>query len=118
MSKATMPSACGYDQRVVTDFAALELHDAIVDIERLHVAQQNVAIWLPCDNRAQWRRDIRRRKPACCNLVQQRLKQMKVAAINKSNLHCRAPQSAGSIQSAESAADDDDAWEVGLGAGG
>jgi hypothetical protein len=85
---------------------AVELDGAFIDVEAIHISQQHVAIWLPRNNRSQRRRDIRRRKTAGGDLVEQRLEQMKVAAIDQRNLHVGTPQRPCCIQSAEAAADD------------
>ena len=56
---------------------------------------------------AQGRGDLARREPARGHLVEQRLEEVKVAAIDQRDRYRRAPERLGDIQPAKSAADDD-----------
>ena len=88
-----MPRAGGDDQRVVRELRAVEMNEPIVDIEAADIAQQHFAVRLPLENRPQRRGDICRRQPAGRHLVQQRLKQMKIAAIDERD-YVRVPAAA------------------------
>ena len=111
MAEVTVPGTGGNDERVVADLVAVELYDAIVEVEARYVAQQDVAVCLPRDDRSERRGDIRRREAAGCDLIQQRLEQMEVAAIDERDLNGRSPQRPCRIQAAEAAADDNDVMD-------
>ena len=54
-------------------------------------------------------RSITGRKPAGSHLVEQRLKEVVIGAIDKRDLDRRLGQTLGRVQAAETASDDDDA---------
>src|SRR5439155_12713945 len=106
------------DQRVVGKLAVGQDHLALRDVEILDVAHQHVAISLVFENRTQRRGDVGGRELASGDLVEERLKEMKVATIDERELDRRAPQRAGGGQTAEATADDDDAMRFSAGIGG
>ena len=62
---------------------------AFGNVETGDFAQLHFDILLPLENRPQWRGDIGGRQFARGNLIQQRLKEMKIAAVDERDLNRR-----------------------------
>ena len=123
MPEVRLPGAGGHDQAVVRE---LEL-DAIraqrrertaIEVESRHARQRHLGVLLPAKHVADRRRDLALRQDPRGHLVQQRLEQMVVDAVDEGEVHGRALQEPGGEQPPEPAADDDDAMppaDFGLG---
>jgi len=94
-----------YNQRVVVKHAAVAQNDALgLRINVDGFTQQNLRIFLAAQNTAQRSCNFSRRERTGGHLVQQRLKKVKISAVNQRDL-CRCPfQFLCRDQSAESAA--------------
>ena len=94
---------------VINILHALHADVAPRGVDGGHVAHQHRDISLPAKNMAD-RCGYRRPRQACgSHLIQQRLKQMVIAAVDECDLHGLAGQRLGGFEAAEAAADDDDA---------
>jgi hypothetical protein len=96
------------EQRVVRQARAVgEQHGPAGQVEADRLAQQDAGVALPFEDRPQGRGDVSRREPAGRHLVEQRLEEVEVAAVQERQLDRRAAQGLGRVQAAEAAADDD-----------
>ena len=96
-------------QGVVVEGAAVgEAQALVVGLDLRDLAQQHGDVLLPAQDVAQRRGDVRRGKTGGGDLVEQRLEQMMVAAIDQRDPHRRPFQRARGPQAAEPAADDHD----------
>ena len=73
------------------------------------IAEQHFDVALTAQDPADRRRDVAGRQRRRRHLIQQRLEDVMVAAIDERDPHRRPPQRARGVQAAEAAADDDDA---------
>src|SRR5438105_963049 len=108
MPEVGVRGAGGEDQIVVREIAVSEMDDLRAEIDRLRLAEDDVRVFLPPKDRADGVRDdgwIERRRG---HLVEQRLEDVVVAAIDERDRHRRVAQRLRRVQAAEAAADDDD----------
>jgi hypothetical protein len=70
-----------YDEQVVRNLFVLQVDDAVRDVDRLDLSQQDFQVSLTAEEVTQRRRDVGRRESARRNLVEQRLEQVKVPPI-------------------------------------
>ena len=97
------------DENAVGDVRSVREYDAAAgDVDIRHVAEQYAHVGLTSEDAPQRRGDIGRRECARRHLIQQRLEQVKVAAIDERHADRRPPQGQGGVESAEPAADDHD----------
>ena len=97
--------------------AVVEPHGARGDVDARHLGEQHGDVALAVQRRADRIRDVRRRQPRHRHLVQQRLEQVVVQAIDHRHLDgaavVRRTERLGRRQPAEPGADDDHAFAVG-----
>ena len=72
------------------------------------LTEKNLRIFLLAQNAAQWSRNFSGRKRTSRHLVQQRLKKMKIPAVNQRDFDGRALQLLRRCQSPKPAAENDD----------
>ena len=101
------------DEAIEWDSFLAEQHSPAGDVEARDFAKYDAAIMLSSQHRTQWRGDIGWRKAARGDLVEERLEQMKVAAIDQRDVDVGATQRLGRGQPAESAANNDDLVAIG-----
>ena len=82
------------------------------DIEVHHLSEQYGRILMRTQYSPQRRRDFPGRQRAGRCLIEQRLKEVKIAAVDQRNLHRCMAQRFSRIQTAESSADDDDSMRA------
>jgi hypothetical protein len=82
---------------------------APIEVESRHARQRHLGVLLAAKHAADRRRDLPLRQDPRGHLVQQRLEQVVIDAVDEGEIHGRALQEPGSEQPAESAPDDDDA---------
>ena len=99
-----------HDQVVVrqpiSPSARIELLAGAIDATDLR--EQHLDVRLPAQDPADRRRDVAGRQRRHRHLIEQRLEDVMVAAVEDRHADARAPQRAGGIEAAEAAADDDD----------
>jgi hypothetical protein len=108
MSEVGMRGAGGDDQGVIGQFALREMHDAAfkIDVERFVHQHRDVLVLL--QDLPQGRSDRRRGKAGRGDLVEQRLEQMMIAAVDQGDANIGIGQFARGGEAAETAAEDDD----------
>ncbi len=113
-TEVTVGSAAGDDQVVVTDGRVVVERDRLgLRVDADDLGQQHQKILLLAQDVADRRGDQRRRQPGGRDLVQQRLEQMMVAAIDERDLDRLACKRPRRREAAETAADDDDVRDHG-----
>jgi hypothetical protein len=98
--------ACSDDQGVIAQAPALEPHLAGGDVHVPDVAQQHPCITLSLERGAQRSSDVTGPEPTRGDLVEQRLKQVEVPAVDDGHFDRRAPQVLRGVQSSEASTDD------------
>jgi len=99
--------AGAHDHRIEVDrIAVRQAHLLRVLVDRRDLGHQHRRIALPAQDVAQRRGDVGRRQTRRRDLVEQRLEQMMVAAIDQRDAHLRAREIARGPQARESATDD------------
>ncbi len=106
MSKVVMARPGGDDQRVIRLAAVLEVYEPAVEVEADRLGEQDASVLLTLEHVAERRGDVGRREAAGRHLVEQRLEQVEVAAINQRHAHVGLAQRLRRVQPAEAAADD------------
>ncbi len=96
------------DQIVVCDRAGTRLEPARREIHAGHVEQAKIEVLLTAQNGACRFRDLLGFEARGRDLIEQRLEEVVVVAIDEHDLYRRATQRPGGIQPSESRADDDD----------
>ena len=103
----------GHDQRVVFERRAIpQDHAPRLRIDVRRFAQQNLRVLLAAQYSTQGRGDIPRRQRARGYLVKQRLKQMKIAPVDKRHVDRGALEFLRGVQSSESAAQNHNAMPL------
>ena len=102
-------------RRAGRDNQIIEGEDVAVDrqlarhrIDRAYISQQHTDIFLMTQHPANRRRDVAWRQRCRRHLIQQRLEEMVVVAIDQRDANRRVPERARGVEAAEPAADDDD----------
>ena len=103
----------GEDQVVVLHRPAVGGQTAARKVDRAHLGEHDVRIPLGSQDGAHRLGDIRRRQRGRGDLVQQRLKEVIVVAVDDQHVRRSAPQRLGGEQSAEPAPDNDDPYPTG-----
>ncbi len=97
------------DEIVVGDVCcAIQAYVTLCGVDGGDFAHQHGDVLLPAKNMAYRRGDGRPGQACGGHLIQQRLKQMMVTAVDQRDLHGLAGECLGRFKSAEAAADDDD----------
>ena len=102
------PRACRDDQVVVRHFAVREAEALAWHVDRHCLGQPDFQIVLPPQDPANRRRDVARRERGRRDLIEQRRKDVMVAAIEKEDVDRRPRERARGPQAAKPAANDDD----------
>ena len=103
-----MRRAAGEDQIVVVDEAVAQ-HDPFSGGVDAHCLRQHHGdVLLPPQHAPQRDRDVRRAQRGRRHLVEQRLEQMMVAAVDERDPHVRTAQRTSRVEAAEAATDDHD----------
>ena len=110
-----MADAGRHDQRVIANQTAVRHpHLAGVRIEGHGLAEEDGRVRPLAEDRAQGLRDLARTESPRSDLVEQRLEQVEVAAVDERHIDSIvATQVAGGIEATEPAADDEDAMPGG-----
>ena len=77
-------------------------------IDRAHLGEEDLDVSLPPQDPADGRRDVAGRERGHRHLIEQRLEDVMIPAVENGEPNARAPQGAGGIKPAKAAADDDD----------
>ena len=99
--------AHGKDQIIIGNNRTIGLDIAGLKIDRRDLAHQEVDIVVPAEDRPQGIGDLRGDQAGNGHLVQQRLEEVIVMAVDNRDLHGRARQFLCSLQATESRADND-----------
>ncbi len=106
-----MARARGHDQKVVVEHGAVGQDDpAAGRLDRAGLAKQHANVCGAPEDPSDRRGDIAWRERRGGNLIEQRLEQMVVVAIEQRDAHVMPSQDLRRRQPAEAAADDDDMW--------
>src|SRR6185437_13280479 len=79
-------------------------------IDRRDFAEQYVGVFLAAKEPADRRGDVGRREHRRRDLVEQRLEDVMIRAVDDGDIDGRVLERARGVEAAEAAADDDDAW--------
>ena len=96
-----------HNQIVICKLTVRQLHHFARQIEILHLRHQHFDVAAVAENPANGGSDLARRQSCGRNLVKQRLKSMKVLAIDERNLYRISRQRLSGHQPAKSASNDD-----------
>src|SRR5262249_26235151 len=95
-------------QVIVRDLRIRQLHNSIRHVDIDDLSQQHVYIPGPAKNRSNWSRNFSRRESRRGHLIEQRLKEVMVSAVNQRSSYRIFPQSPSRFQTTETASDDHD----------
>jgi hypothetical protein len=103
-----------HHQRVVADRVALaaaatEHHAAQLQVEARHLAEHDAGVALALEDRPQRRGDLPRGERTRGDLVEQRLEEMEVPAVDQRDVDAGPPQAPHRLEAGEATADDDHA---------
>src|SRR6266566_8536087 len=118
MSKIGMLGAGRDDEMVVRDAAAFREQFSARRVDARNFRQNDLGIALPMEDAADRRCDISRRQTRGRDLVEQRLEQVVIVAIDDGDIKRRLRELLGRRKAAESRSDDDDARWPGCGMNG
>ena len=96
------------NQEVVADRPAGRLETPGGKVDARYVHHAKVEVLLAAQNRPRRSRDLLGLEPRGGDLIEQRLEEVVVVAIDEHDLHRRTAQRPGGVQAAESRPDDDD----------
>jgi hypothetical protein len=100
------------DEIVISQLAVAEQHPLAGHVDIDNLGQKYAGVLLPLEDVAQRGGNVGRAQAAGSHLVEQRLKQVKVAPVEQRDPHRRLAQGQGGIQAPEAAADNDDMRSV------
>ena len=86
-----------------------DAHLSLLQVDARDLSQQHLRIFLPAQNAAHRSGNFCRRQSCGRDLIQQRLEQVMIAAIDHRHLHSSGAQGMRGIQSTETGPDNDDA---------
>src|SRR4029079_15651312 len=98
----------GKNEKVVGDFPIGQDQRSALSIHADDLGKQHFDVFLVPENPADTTRDTTRRERRACHLIQQRLKEVVVPAIEKRHLDWDVSERTSGVQAAESAADNHD----------
>src|SRR5262245_66688347 len=107
MAEIVVSRSRGHDERVVVDRAIAEHNAPGGNIDAGYFAEHDFDVLAAAQDGSQRLGDIGGRQSARGHLVEQRLKEVEIAAVDQRDLNIGAFESAGSAEAAEAAADDD-----------
>ena len=111
MIEVRVPRPGRDDQVIVRDFhPAVGDDDPCRHVHPLHLGHQHGGVALARKQPPDRRRDVGGRERGGRDLIEQRLEEMVVGAVEHRELDVGAPEGTGRVQSSESAADDYHAW--------
>src|SRR5437667_11910835 len=110
MPKVRMPRTDGEDEIVVIDFHIGRSHFSRLDIHRFHFREDDLHVSALAQYRAHRSCDVGWRKRSCRDLIEQRLKEMVICAVDYREAHIFTRKLFGCFQPAKARADDDDVW--------
>src|SRR4051794_25745658 len=110
MIEVRMRGARGDDEEVVRELAVGHRDDAAIGVDRLHVAHDDADVLLFSQYRADRRGDVARIQRGGGDLIEQRLEEVVVAAVDERDVGVRLCQRLRRVQAAEAAADDYDSF--------
>ena len=108
MSKVGVSGAGGDDQIVVVDLQIDCLHFFRRDVHGLNFGKDYFHVLAFAQHGANRRSNVGRRECGCRHLIEQRLKEMVICAVDHSDAHIFARQSFCSLEPAKPRADNDD----------
>ena len=88
----------------------VEVHTPGRQVDPLRLGQQHARVVVVAQHPADRRGDVARRQAGRGHLIQQRLEDVVIVAVDQRHSHRRAPERLGGKQPAEAAADDHDVW--------
>ena len=114
VTEVRLVHAGGHDETVVRDFdrvveRARREHDAPIEIESGDLGELDADVGVPLQRVAQRHCDLSLGEDAGCDLVQQGLEQVMVAAVEQHDIDGPATEQTARREAAETAADDHDA---------
>ena len=109
MAEIGVGGARGQDEEVVRQLPVAEDQALAAKVDPGGVGQEDGRVALPAQDVAQGRGDVRRGEAGGGDLVQERLEDVMVVAVDERDLDGRAPQRARRGKAGETPADDDDA---------
>ena len=113
MSEISVSRACGQNERVVWQGVAIFEQNAMCAfVDAGHRGEQGGDVMARAQQVPDRPGDFRRCKRGCCDLIEQRLKQVMVAAVDERDVHRCACEVVRRFKSAKSPADDHDAAPV------
>jgi hypothetical protein len=101
--------ARGQDEEVVRHLPVAEDQALVAEVDSGGIGQEDGRVALPAQDVAQGRRDVRRGEAGGGHLVQERLEDVMVVAVDERDLDGRMAQRARRGEAGEAPADDDDA---------
>ena len=113
MTEVLVRGSAGDDERVVIERAVAEDYAAPGGVNMNGFAQENLRVFLFAQNLAKRAGDIRGGKRAGGDLVEQRLEEVVVAAIDQGDLDRGVFQGQGGAEATEAAAEDYDSERIG-----
>jgi hypothetical protein len=108
VAEVRVAGARGQHQRVVAELALVQDQAAAGQIHRLDLGQEHRHVGRASQNRAQGRRDVGRIERGGGHLIEQRLEEVVVAAVEEGDPCRPAREGARRVEPAESPSDDDD----------
>jgi hypothetical protein len=106
----------GRDDDVVVRhvLAALDAHDLLREVHRGHRPQEHLSVVLPRQDGTDGRGDVRRRQARARDLVEQRLEEVMIGAVDERDPHvvARMEEGFGGRQAPEPSAYDHDVWRA------
>ena len=113
MAEVRVGRAGGHDQVVVRNLGAVrQMHGMLRGLDAIDLAEQNLDVPLSSQDPSDGRRDVARRQPGRRDLIEERLKDVMIAAIDDGDVDGGAAQCARGIQPTKSTTDDEHAWHV------
>jgi hypothetical protein len=110
MTEIRMRRTCSNKKVIVFDLTVAQYDFFARNIDRRRLIQDNADVRAASHDSANRQRNLTRRKRGSRHLMQQRLKQMVVAAINQGDSHRFATERPRGRESTESAAEDYYLW--------
>ena len=97
------------DEVVVGDLAIDQFHNPPLEVDGRRFGEDHIRIFLVRDDRSNRICDVARIERRGGDLIEQRLEEMKIAAVDDRDVRRRFLQDFGGVEPAKAAAEDDDA---------